>query len=163
MKTNTLNPAQNHKQALANLLKATYQNLTDETQQALQNIACIGYTATEQGGYQQERCQTIYQQLINWEFKITDNNLNQFTDVLADLIDIAIENLRIINYGTLDNPYYRTPFFNAIEQALPKSQEANRFLDSLLYQFGRGWKILPQNLHPLAAQWAQPMINVPAY
>jgi hypothetical protein len=164
MKTNTLNPDQNHKQALANLLKATYQNLTDETQQALHDVAHIGYTATEHGGYQQEHCHTIYQQLMNWECKMTDSNLNQLTDLLADLIDIAIENLRSINYGTLDSPYYRTPFFNAIKQALPKkSQEANRCVDNLLYQFGRGWKTLPQKKHPLAAQWAQPIANLPAY
>ena len=47
MKTHSQNQAQNNTQTFTNLMKETSQNLTHEKQQALYDIAHIGYTATQ--------------------------------------------------------------------------------------------------------------------
>lgn len=143
----------NNKQAFANLLKANCQNLNETT---LHEIAYMGYIATEQGGHQQVLCQRIYLQLINGKFKATAENYNQ----LADLVDITIENLRIINYGTLDNPYYRKAFFSALEAILPTTKEAIHVLNDLIAQFGRGWKTRPQKKNPLAEETTRHLAHV---
>ncbi len=130
-------------QAFADLLNANYGNMNDAN---LRHIAYIGYIASQQGGHQHAACRNIYQQLMARRFKAIDENCGLF----ADLVTITIENLRILNHGTLDNPYYYEDFFNALEAILPTTKEASRVLDALHAQFGRGWKVLPKSIQQTA-------------
>ena len=123
-------------QTFADLLKANCHNINEA---ALRQIAYISYIASEEGGYQQAAGRGIYQQLMTARFKATAENC----ELLANLANITIENLRAINYGTLDNPCYYGDFFSAIEAILPTTKEATRLLDDLHTQFGRGWEVLP--------------------
>ena len=146
----------NRKQTLTNLLKEIYPNITDEAQKDLHNIVTISYAAAVHGRYQQECSHNAYQQLMDWKCHITDQNLNSFANLLADLIHIAIENLRIINYGVIGDPFYRELFFDALKHALPQHSDTQTFLDDLLHQMNRPWEKLPNQRHPLAQLWIRP-------
>jgi hypothetical protein len=134
----TTNHENNHinTQIFADVLKANCYHMNEA---ALREIAYIGYIASEQGEHQQAAGRGIYQQLMKARFKATAENC----DLLANLVEITIENLRLINYGTLDNPSYYKDFFSAIEAILPTTKQAARLLDDLHAQFGKGWKVLP--------------------
>lgn len=128
-----------HKDQLTRLFKQACQyrsaekESTTHFQQALRDIGYIGHIVITQAAYEPALYHRLYSQLMTYGFKATSDNLNEFSEVLATLTCIALENLWLINYEIPDSPYYCAPFFNALTQILntPATHEATQLLDTL--------------------------------
>ena len=135
----TAESAYYHRDQLAHFFKQAcpYHSAEKETiahfQQALRDIGYIGHMVTTQAGYEPALYNRLYSQLMGYGFKATLDNLNEFSEALATLICIALENLWLINYEIPDSPYYHAPFFNAIAEIMntPATKEANQLLETL--------------------------------